>query len=124
MTAMDLNKPFNRPAWRPGWKKARRTMAIPSDAGCTQQDTPAQEATSMGTGKGPRFVGGRSVADESLALLTVPQVCKMLGVGRTFLYAEIAAGRLRTIRIGRLRRIQRAEVLRYIAERGGRVAHD
>ena len=76
----------------------------------------------MGTGKGPHFVGGQSVAEESL--LTVPEVCRMLGVGRTFLYAEIAAGRLRTIRIGRLRRIQRAEVLRYIAERGGRVAHD
>lgn len=119
MTAMGMNKPFNRPAWRPGWKNSRGTVAIPSDAGWMQRHTREQEEKSMRSRKSPHFVGGQRVAEESLALLTVPEVCRMLGVGRTFLYAEIAAGRLRTIRIGRLRRIQLAEVLRYIAERGG-----
>lgn len=78
----------------------------------------------MRSRKIPQFVGGQSVADESLTLLTVAEVCRALGVGRTFLYAEMAAGRLMTVRIGRLRRIQRVEVRRYIAERSGRAANE
>jgi excisionase family DNA binding protein len=38
-------------------------------------------------------------------LLTVPEACARAGIPRSRLYLEIAAGHIRSVKIGRLRRI-------------------
>jgi excisionase family DNA binding protein len=48
-------------------------------------------------------------------LLTVVEAARLLAVGRTTVYALIARGELRTIHIGRARRIPIAAVFAYVA---------
>lgn len=50
-------------------------------------------------------------------LLRPDQVGKILGVGRTKLYEMVRAGELPVIRIGRLVRVPRAELDRWLCER-------
>lgn len=50
-------------------------------------------------------------------LLSIDETASMLGLGRSALYAEIAAGRLRTLRIGRRRLVSAGAISQYIAER-------
>ena len=50
-------------------------------------------------------------------LLRPEQVGKILGVGRTKLYEMLRAGELPVIRIGRLVRIPRSELDRWLGER-------
>lgn len=50
-------------------------------------------------------------------LLDVDETASTLGLGRTSVYGEIAAGRLRSIRVGRRRLIPAAAIAEYIAER-------
>lgn len=54
------------------------------------------------------------VSDE---LLRVEQVGQILGVGRTKLYEMVRTGELPVIRIGRLVRVPRAELDRWLGER-------
>ena len=50
-------------------------------------------------------------------LLSIPAACEVLGgVGRSTLYVEIAAGRIRTLKIGARAFIAQAELERYVAE--------
>jgi excisionase family DNA binding protein len=49
--------------------------------------------------------------------LSVPAACARLGVGRTTLRAEIRAGRLVVLRIGRAVRIGEGELARWVGER-------
>ena len=49
-------------------------------------------------------------------LYRVPEVAQMLGVSRAFLYREIAAGRLRTVKLGAATRIPAEELLRYVGQ--------
>lgn len=48
------------------------------------------------------------------SLLTVPQVLELTGLGRSTLYQEIMSGRLRSMKIGRLRRIPSDELQAWI----------
>jgi excisionase family DNA binding protein len=50
-------------------------------------------------------------------LLSIAEAATMLGIGRSGLYGEIAAGRLRSLRVGRRRLVPAAAVADYIAER-------
>ena len=50
-------------------------------------------------------------------LLDVEEAAATLGLGRTSVYVEIAAGRLRSLRVGRRRLIPAASITAYIAER-------
>jgi excisionase family DNA binding protein len=50
-------------------------------------------------------------------LLTVAQVAHELGLSRSTVYLEIASGRLRSIRVGRARRVPRAAVEQWVADR-------
>jgi excisionase family DNA binding protein len=50
-------------------------------------------------------------------LLSVDEAATMLGIGRSALYSEIAAGRLRSLRVGRRRLVPAAAVAEFIAER-------
>ncbi len=43
------------------------------------------------------------------------EAAAQLGIGRSKLYSEIAAGRLRTVAIGRRRLVPRSELERYLA---------
>lgn len=45
----------------------------------------------------------------------IPEAAQAIGVGRTTLYAEIAAGRIATVTIGRRRLITRAALEAYLA---------
>lgn len=47
-------------------------------------------------------------------LLTVPEVCQILGVGRDTVYALINSGDLNSVKIHTLRRIRRSDLDRYI----------
>jgi excisionase family DNA binding protein len=53
-------------------------------------------------------------------LLSVDEAGAMLGIGRSSVYAEIQAGRLRSIRVGRRRLIAAAAIAEFIV--GGRAA--
>jgi excisionase family DNA binding protein len=48
-------------------------------------------------------------------LLTVEEVAKILRVGKTMVYAIMAAGNLPSVTIGRCRRFRRSDVYAYIA---------
>jgi excisionase family DNA binding protein len=52
-------------------------------------------------------------------LLRAEEVAKVLGIGRTKVYELMLRGELPVIRIGRLVRVPRAALLRWIAERSG-----
>lgn len=43
-------------------------------------------------------------------LLGIPEVCRQLGVGRSFLYGEISTGRLRSVKVGRRRLVPASEL--------------
>jgi len=52
--------------------------------------------------------------DEHTLLLSPSDAARLLGCGRTYLYAMLRRGELRSIRVGRLRRIPRTEIEAYI----------
>jgi len=47
--------------------------------------------------------------------MTVSEAMRVTGIGKTTLYAEMKSGRLRSIRVGRCRRIPIAELRAWIA---------
>ena len=49
-------------------------------------------------------------------MMRIPEVQKHLGVSRSFLYAEMDAGRLTWAKFGRSRRIPRAVVMQYAVD--------
>ena len=52
-------------------------------------------------------------------LLRREQAAQVLGVGRTQVYALIRSGRLGSVQIGRLRRVPRVALERYVQELAG-----
>ena len=50
-------------------------------------------------------------------LLSVDEVAGILSLGRSLVYGELGAGRLRSVKVGRRRLIPAAAVAEYIAER-------
>ena len=46
----------------------------------------------------------------------IPEAAQMLGVSRAFLYREIAAGRLKTVKLGAATRIPADELRRYVEQ--------
>ena len=48
-------------------------------------------------------------------LLSIPEAATMLGIGRTATYAEIEAGRLRSVKVGRRRLVPASAVTDRIA---------
>lgn len=48
-------------------------------------------------------------------LLTVEEVGRLTGLGRTLLYEKLKSGELRSVTIGRCRRVPRAAVQEFIA---------
>ncbi|MFD8969291.1 helix-turn-helix domain-containing protein [Streptomyces sp. NPDC059568] len=58
-----------------------------------------------------------TVYDPTLVALTVEEAARRLGVGRTTMYALLAAGEIPSIAIGRLRRIPAEALSDYVAAR-------
>jgi excisionase family DNA binding protein len=58
----------------------------------------------------------RQTPDHPL-LLTPEAAARELSLGRTTIYELVATGKLRSVRIGRARRIAFAELERFVAER-------
>lgn len=56
-------------------------------------------------------------SDAPLVALTVEEAARRLGVGRTTMYALIASGEVRSVLIGRLRRVPVEALDTYLADR-------
>lgn len=52
--------------------------------------------------------------EEARLAYPIPEAAQIIGIGRTTLYGEIAAGRLETVTIGRRRLITRAALESYL----------
>jgi excisionase family DNA binding protein len=50
----------------------------------------------------------------SRLLYSVPEAARLLGVGRTYMFRLIAAGEIESIKVGKLRKIPRDALGRYI----------
>ena len=55
------------------------------------------------------------VAEPEKLALSIDSCCRLCSVGRTFLYQEIAAGRLRAVKAGRRTLIEAAEARRWLS---------
>jgi excisionase family DNA binding protein len=62
----------------------------------------------------PELVNLTVEADDRL-LLTVQEAARRLGIGRSLMYELIASGAVRSVRVGRLRRIPSDALRSYIA---------
>jgi excisionase family DNA binding protein len=62
-------------------------------------------------------VAAAAVAPAPDRLLDVDEAGATLGIGRSATYAELGAGRLRSIKVGRRRLIPAAAIAAYIADR-------
>lgn len=58
----------------------------------------------------------QSTHDSSVLVLTVEEAARRLDIGRTTMYALVSAGEVRSVQIGRLRRIP-VEALREYVDR-------
>lgn len=58
--------------------------------------------------------GGAPTYDEAAVLLTVEQTARRLGLGRTTVFGLIRTGELRSVRIGRARRIPAEALTNYV----------
>ncbi len=64
-----------------------------------------------------------SVMDESV-LMTIPEVATALRINKSYLYALLNAGALRSVRLGRRRLITREALQQFIADREREAAAD
>jgi excisionase family DNA binding protein len=60
------------------------------------------------------MTGHERMVDEGA--VDIPDACKFTGLGRTFLYGLMDAGRLKYVKLGKRRLIPRAELRRLLAE--------
>ncbi|MBA3852233.1 MAG: excisionase family DNA-binding protein [Chloroflexi bacterium] len=51
-------------------------------------------------------------------LLSVDEAAKLLGIGRSALYGELAAGRLRSVKVGRRRLVPSGAIAEYVSRDG------
>jgi excisionase family DNA binding protein len=59
----------------------------------------------------------RSLEGRGETLLSPEQLAEYLGIGRTFAYQLLAKKRIPSFTIGKLRRVRKADVDRYVEER-------
>lgn len=65
----------------------------------------------------PLEAGRESVASDSERLYSIPEALRLLGsMGRTWFYAEVAAGRIRVVKLGKRSLVPGSEVARIIEE--------
>jgi excisionase family DNA binding protein len=54
------------------------------------------------------------VGQPTKLLLDVQEACGLLGVRRTFLFGLLASGQIRSVKVGRLRKIAHADLMAYV----------
>lgn len=90
-----------------------------NDLTCTNGcDTPSSALSHLS-----RISGGTDVRttqdapdiDPTLALLTVEEAARRLGIGRTYCFRLVASGELESVTVGRLRRVPADAVTEYVA---------
>ncbi len=59
------------------------------------------------------YVPAQSAAEKPKLLLTVSEAAARLGIGRTHMYALIGSGQIKSVLIGRLRRVRPADLETY-----------
>ncbi|MDT3395804.1 helix-turn-helix domain-containing protein [Streptomyces sp. B1866] len=57
--------------------------------------------------------------DPTLVALTVEEAARRLGIGRTTMYALVSSGQIRSVKIGRLRRIPAQALTEYLTAQAG-----
>lgn len=78
---------------------------------------PRVEDNSVSERQIPAEAGRESVAQGPVQLHSVTEACRMLGgMGRTWFYGEVAAKRIRTVKLGSRTLVPDSELRRYIAE--------
>lgn len=53
--------------------------------------------------------------DENAVAYDIPEVCRRTKAGRSFVYGEIGAGRLRAVKLGRLTRVLASDLRAWLA---------
>lgn len=77
----------------------------------------------MTDSKSPQSAGRESVAEGSVKLHSIDEARRLLGgMGRTWFYAEVAAKRIRVVKLGTRTLVPEAEVRRVIAEAEARAS--
>lgn len=69
-------------------------------------------------GQGPDRRGGRiggAAPENSDRLLSVVEAARCLGIGRTLMYDLLGSGQIRSLRVGRLRRIRASALTEYVS---------
>ena len=99
------------------WAQAHRV--VPAKA---PEWTPPRPATDHRQvfSTSPEERGDQRDLPSSVRLLKVEEASRALGMARTGVYTLLASGEIRSIRIGRSRRIPLQEIERYIREGSGR----
>jgi excisionase family DNA binding protein len=64
-----------------------------------------------------REEAGATALDAPDRLLSIDEARDALGIGRSLLFGEIGAGRLRSVRVGRRRLIPAGAIAEYVASR-------
>ncbi|WP_237322202.1 excisionase family DNA-binding protein [Streptomyces sp. JJ36] len=59
--------------------------------------------------------GADTAVDPTLALLTVEEAARRLGIGRTYCFRLIGSGELESVMVGRLRRVPAEAITEYVA---------
>jgi excisionase family DNA binding protein len=65
------------------------------------------------------FTHSKAGAVEAARLLSIKDSCRILGLSRTTLYAQLASGQLRSVTVGRRRFIPRDAIDEFIASLPG-----
>jgi excisionase family DNA binding protein len=60
----------------------------------------------------------RQIEREPDRLLSIEQAARALGIGRTALYSEIGAGRIRSIKVGRRRLVPSSAISEVVSREG------
>jgi excisionase family DNA binding protein len=81
----------------------------------TMEFVPQQHPYQRGNKNEPGYSGDVMARTSDRMLLTVEEAAERLGVGRSTMYHLIATGRIDTVRIGRLRRIEPGALSTYIS---------
>jgi excisionase family DNA binding protein len=60
---------------------------------------------------------GRFQAHEGLDLLSIPEVCQELGMGKSWVYKKINSGEITSVKLGRTIKVARRDLEEYLEQR-------
>jgi excisionase family DNA binding protein len=66
----------------------------------------------------------RPEEQSGLGLLSIPQVCQELGMGKSWVYQRIRSGEIPSVKLGHNIKVRRKALERYLDQRPYRPSHD